>query len=192
MVFDAKMLLLRSELFPSPGTPGVMKHDPGLYAAHGARHECGGARGGGLRQDRQQQLGGVTRLRGHLSPETASPTGASPTSETSHPAATSPATEGTAAGRELTSTADIPVGGGKVFAQQKVVVTQPEKGEFKAFSAICTHQGCTVNRVADGTIDCPCHGSRFRVTDGSVAHGPAVRPLPVKQIKIEGNSVRLL
>ncbi|MEU7379275.1 MULTISPECIES: Rieske 2Fe-2S domain-containing protein [unclassified Streptomyces] len=125
-------------------------------------------------------------------PKTASPTGASPTSMTSHPAATSPATEGTAAGRELASTADIPVGGGKVFAQQKVVVTQPEKGEFKAFSAICTHQGCTVNRVANGTIDCPCHGSRFHVTDGSVAHGPAVRPLPVKQIKVEGNSVHLL
>ncbi|MFF9124613.1 Rieske 2Fe-2S domain-containing protein [Streptomyces sp. NPDC014889] len=125
-------------------------------------------------------------------PETASPSEASPASEASHPAADSLTTEGTAAGPELASTADIPVGGGKVFAAQKVVVTQPKKGEFKAFSAICTHQGCTVNKVANGTIDCPCHGSRFRIADGSVAHGPAISPLPTKQIKVEGNSVRLL
>ncbi|MEU3348231.1 Rieske 2Fe-2S domain-containing protein [Streptomyces sp. NPDC006700] len=125
-------------------------------------------------------------------PEKTSPSEASPTSETSHPPTTTRTGEGTAAGPELASTADIPVGGGKVFAEQKVVVTQPKKGEFKAFSAICTHQGCTVNRVAAGTIDCPCHGSRFRVADGSVAHGPAISPLPTKQIKIEGNSVHLV
>ncbi|MFI1766518.1 Rieske (2Fe-2S) protein [Streptomyces sp. NPDC020800] len=95
-------------------------------------------------------------------------------------------------GKVLTSTNDVPEGGGKVFAAQKVVVTQPQKGQFKAFSAICTHMGCTVNRVADGTIDCPCHGSKYRITDGSVVHGPAPRPLPPKTIKVEGNSIRLV
>lgn len=75
--------------------------------------------------------------------------------------------------QELAEKSDIPVGGGKVFKEQKVVVTQPKKGEFKAFSAICTHQGCTVNKVADGTIDCPCHGSKYRITDASVVAGPA-------------------
>ncbi|MGV9421931.1 Rieske (2Fe-2S) protein [Streptomyces sp. NPDC003674] len=94
-------------------------------------------------------------------------------------------------GRTLASTSDIPEGGGKVFKEQKVVVTQPSKGDFKAFSAICTHEGCTVSAVADGTIDCPCHGSRFRITDGSVANGPATRPLPAETIKVEGNSIRL-
>ncbi|MFF4016667.1 Rieske (2Fe-2S) protein [Streptomyces sp. NPDC001843] len=93
--------------------------------------------------------------------------------------------------RELASTGDIPEGGGKVFADQKVVVTQPKKGEFKAFSAICTHQGCTVNQVVDGKIDCPCHGSQFEIADGSVARGPAAKPLPAKDITVDGKSIRL-
>ncbi|GAA2922717.1 Rieske (2Fe-2S) protein [Streptomyces mexicanus] len=95
------------------------------------------------------------------------------------------------AGEELARTADIPVGGGKVFTEQKVVVTQPKKNEFKAFSAICTHQGCTVSRVANGSIECPCHGSAFRADDGSVSHGPAQQPLEERRISVEGNTIRL-
>ncbi|MBL1086200.1 Rieske (2Fe-2S) protein [Streptomyces actinomycinicus] len=95
------------------------------------------------------------------------------------------------AGKQLADTSDIPEGGGKVFKEQKIVVTQPKKGDFKAFSAVCTHQGCTVNKVADGTIDCPCHGSRFRIADGSVAHGPATRPLAKESITVHGNSIHL-
>ncbi|MER6211410.1 Rieske (2Fe-2S) protein [Streptomyces sp. NPDC001642] len=94
-------------------------------------------------------------------------------------------------GQELAKTSEIPVGGGKIFKDQKIVVTQPKKDEFKAFSAICTHQGCTVGTVANGTIDCPCHGSRYRIADGSVEAGPAPKPLPAEQIKVEGNSIRL-
>ncbi|MFF5026750.1 Rieske (2Fe-2S) protein [Streptomyces collinus] len=99
---------------------------------------------------------------------------------------------GSAPGTEkLAGTGEIPVGGGKVFKEQKVVVTQPGKGDFKAFSAICTHMGCTVDKVANGTIDCPCHGSRFEITDGSVAHGPATKPLPPRTITVKGNSIHL-
>jgi Rieske Fe-S protein len=94
-------------------------------------------------------------------------------------------------GQELAKTSQIPVGGGKIFKDEKVVVTQPKKGEFKGFSAICTHQGCTVSTIANGTIDCPCHGSKYHIADGSVAGGPAPKPLPEKQIKVEGDSVRL-
>ncbi|KOV91248.1 Rieske (2Fe-2S) protein [Streptomyces sp. NRRL B-3648] len=118
----------------------------------------------------------------------------SPSMPASMPASMSmsPAAEETAAdGKALARTSDIPEGGGKVFKKEKVVVTQPKKGDFKAFSAICTHQGCTVNAVADGTIDCPCHGSRFRIDDGSVAHGPATRPLPGRSITVDGKSIRL-
>lgn len=94
-------------------------------------------------------------------------------------------------GQELAKTSDIPVGGGKILRAQKIVVTQPKKDEFKAFSAICTHQGCTVSAVASGTINCPCHGSKFDIADGSVAGGPAPKPLPAEQITVEGNSIHL-
>ncbi|SES30066.1 Rieske Fe-S protein [Streptomyces sp. yr375] len=96
-----------------------------------------------------------------------------------------------AAGQELAKTTDIPLGGGKIFGAEKVVVTQPTKDDFKAFSAICTHLGCTVGSVADGTIDCPCHGSKYHIADGSVAHGPAPKPLPAKQITVEGSTIKL-
>ncbi|KUM83498.1 MULTISPECIES: Rieske (2Fe-2S) protein [Streptomyces] len=95
------------------------------------------------------------------------------------------------AGTELAKTSEIPVGGGKIFKDEKVVVTQPKKGEFKAFSDICTHQGCQVTSVSGGTINCPCHGSKFNITDGSVANPPANRPLPEKQIKVNGDSIEL-
>jgi Rieske Fe-S protein len=96
-----------------------------------------------------------------------------------------------AGGGTLAKTTDIPVGGGKIFKDQKVVVTQPTAGEFKAFSAVCTHQGCTVGTVANGTINCPCHGSKFKVGDGSVADGPAPGPLPSKSITVTGTDITL-
>ncbi|MEV6385032.1 Rieske (2Fe-2S) protein [Streptomyces sp. NPDC051773] len=105
---------------------------------------------------------------------------------------TSPGDAGTGgAGEELASTADIPVGGGRIFEERKVVVTQPQEGDFKAFSAVCTHQGCIVSSVSDETIDCACHGSRFTITDGAVVRGPATRPLPAEKIEVSGNSIRL-
>ena len=102
----------------------------------------------------------------------------------------SSAAGGMAAGA-LTATSAIPVGGGKIFDTQLTVVTQPTAGEFKAFSAVCTHMGCTVNQIADGRIDCPCHGSEYSITDGAVLAGPAPRPLPAKTIKITGDSIFL-
>ncbi|MGW4277711.1 Rieske (2Fe-2S) protein [Streptomyces seoulensis] len=94
-------------------------------------------------------------------------------------------------GGVLARTTDIPEGGGKVFAAQGVVVTQPVKGRFEAFSSACTHQGCAVNRVADGVISCPCHRSEFSAADGSVRKGPATRPLPAKGISVTGSEIRL-
>ncbi|MFJ8199723.1 Rieske (2Fe-2S) protein [Streptomyces sp. NPDC096152] len=96
-----------------------------------------------------------------------------------------------AGGAVLAKTADIPEGGGKVFASQGVVVTQPTKGEFKAFSSKCTHQGCAVNRIAGGVISCPCHKSEFSATDGSVKKGPATQPLPAKNITVSGEEITL-
>ncbi|NBM16427.1 Rieske (2Fe-2S) protein [Streptomyces sp. GC420] len=91
---------------------------------------------------------------------------------------------------ELAKTADIPEGGGKLLDSEGVVITQPKAGEFKAFSSKCTHQGCSVVGVTDGSIVCPCHNSKFSVTDGSVQAGPATQPLPAVSITVEGDVIK--
>ncbi|KPI28124.1 Rieske (2Fe-2S) protein [Streptomyces sp. NPDC048253] len=96
-----------------------------------------------------------------------------------------------AAAGALATTADIPEGGGKVFGSEKVVVTQPTAGTYKAFSAVCTHQGCAVKSISDGVINCPCHNSNFSITDGSVKSGPAQKPLPEVAITVSGDSITL-
>ena len=107
------------------------------------------------------------------------------------PASSQPASSQPAEGRPpaLAVTSDIPVGGGKILAARKIVITQPRAGSFEAFTAVCTHQGCTVSTVSDGTINCPCHGSKFSVTDGSVVTGPAASPLAPVGIKVHGTSI---
>lgn len=96
------------------------------------------------------------------------------------------------AGTLLGQAAQIPVGGGKVFAGQNVVVTQPAAGTYKAFSATCTHQGCQVNQVADGLIQCPCHGSEYAIADGSVKRGPAPKALSAAAITVRGGQIFLV
>ena len=85
----------------------------------------------------------------------------------------------------------MPKGGGTIFTDEQVVVTQPTAGEFKCFTAVCTHQGCVVSSVDGGTINCACHGSRFSITDGSVENGPASSPLSEVPISVEGDSIGL-
>ncbi|HEX8008152.1 MAG TPA: Rieske (2Fe-2S) protein [Trebonia sp.] len=99
---------------------------------------------------------------------------------------------GASTGTLLGLVQDIPVGGGMVFMNEKVVVTQPAKGEFRAFSAVCTHVGCVCNKVTNGTIDCPCHGSEFKITDGAVVTGPAPAPLPPRTISVTDGKIMLL
>jgi Rieske Fe-S protein len=96
-----------------------------------------------------------------------------------------------ASGSTLGPASSIPVGGGRVFANQRVVVTQPTAGQFKAFSATCTHKGCAVNTVSNGTINCPCHNSKFNITDGSVEAGPAKQALATKQVRTDGSTLHL-
>ena len=91
----------------------------------------------------------------------------------------------------LAKTTDIEVGGGAIFADEQVVVTQPSAGEFKCFTSICTHQGCPVTSVSDGTINCDCHGSQYSIEDGSVITGPATFPLAEEQITVSGSEITL-
>lgn len=94
-----------------------------------------------------------------------------------------------ASGPTTVKTSDIPVGGGKVFDGPKVVVTQPTAGEFKAFTAVCTHQSFLVGNVQGGTINCLHHGSMYNMSTGAVVGGPAPAPLAAKTVTVNGDSL---
>lgn len=78
----------------------------------------------------------------------------------------------------LGPSSDVPVGGAKLFREQKVIVAQPSEGTFEGVSAVCTHRGCVLDKVENDEGNCACHGSRFSVTTGKVLQGPATKPLP--------------
>ncbi|MCX6402298.1 MAG: Rieske (2Fe-2S) protein [Propionibacteriales bacterium] len=115
-------------------------------------------------------------------------TSSAPTSATTTETADD-ATSSAAAAGGLVAAADVPVGGGVVLAEEKLVVTQPTAGDYKGYTAVCTHQACLVTSVNDGKILCPCHGSSFNVADGSVAGGPAPSPLAAIAVKLDGDQV---
>ena len=109
----------------------------------------------------------------------------SPSEESSSPSEDSSSSGGEA----LASTSDVPVGGCFVVSAAKIVLTQPTEGDFKAFTAVCTHQGCLVETSTDGEIPCPCHGSRFSLEDGSPQSGPATAALAAVEITVDGDSI---
>ncbi|MGW0751784.1 Rieske (2Fe-2S) protein [Streptomyces sp. NPDC002587] len=86
---------------------------------------------------------------------------------------------------ELGAAAEVPVGGAKLYRERKLIVSCPAEGEYKAFSAQCTHAGCVLDKIVEGAGNCPCHGSRFDVATGKVLRGPATDPLPAVPVKAE-------
>ncbi len=97
---------------------------------------------------------------------------------------------GVAAGEDLVSLSTVPVGGAVVVSlgDKPVVVAQPTEGSAVAFSAVCTHQGCTVI-PGEGELDCPCHGSRFDLATGEVLAGPARTALPEIAVTVRNGQV---
>lgn len=89
----------------------------------------------------------------------------------------------------LAALADIPAGGGLILDDARIVLTRAEDGEVLAFSATCTHQGCTVSSIEQGLIVCPCHLSRFDLATGAPVSGPARRPLPPVAVEVTGEEV---
>jgi Rieske Fe-S protein len=93
------------------------------------------------------------------------------------------------AGSTLATTSEVPVGGGIILTDQRIVITQPTEGDFKAFSAVCTHQQNTVTSVADGVIECSFHGSSFSAATGEVEGGPAPSGLAKVEITVDGDQI---
>lgn len=92
------------------------------------------------------------------------------------------------AGEVLAATTEVPVGGGLVLAEKKIVLTQPTEGEFRAFSAVCTHQSGELKATDEG-LHCTLHGSLFSADDGSVLRPPASDPLPEVEITVKGAEI---
>lgn len=126
---------------------------------------------------------------GSTATDPSDPTSSAPSSSAPAAADESSASTAAPAAGGLVATSQVPVGGGVIVKGADVVVTQPSAGEFKAFSAICTHQGCLVSSVDDGKIICACHSSSFEITDGAVAGGPASAPLAEVPVTVEGDQV---
>ncbi|TCN38026.1 nitrite reductase/ring-hydroxylating ferredoxin subunit [Kribbella orskensis] len=126
---------------------------------------------------------------------TPSSTGSSsaPTSAPTSAPSSAPSSAGTPSsgggGAVLGPASDVPVNGGMVFQDAKVVVTQPTAGQYKGFTAVCTHAGCLVRTVENNTITCPCHGSKYNATDGSVISGPAPAPLAAVPVAVDGTNI---
>ncbi len=138
----------------------------GLVLAGGALAACGGAD----------------------STATEAATGAPTTGAPAAPATEAPAAPVSGA---LAAVSEVPVGGGVIVPEPPIVITQPVAGTFKAFTAICPHQGCLVSEVAENQIVCPCHGSLFSADDGAVVQGPAVQGLTAASITVQGDSIVL-
>lgn len=93
------------------------------------------------------------------------------------------------AGTSLVAAAEVPVGGGVALTDLRIVVTQPEQGQFKAWSGICTHQGGAISSVEDGEMICSLHQSHFAIDDGDVLSGPASNPLPEVKVRVQDGQV---
>lgn len=89
----------------------------------------------------------------------------------------------------LADTSEVPLGGGLILGEERIVITQPTAGEFVAFSAICKHQGFTVTSVADNVISCSHHGSKYDAATGEVVSPPAPVGLDELAIKVQGTTI---
>lgn len=136
---------------------------------------------------------GVLAACGGGSSSSTTPSSAAPATSggASAPASTPAASGSAGGGAVLGPTSEVPVGGGTIFTagDQKIVVTQPSAGVYEGFSAVCPHEGCNCNAVQDGVIVCPCHGSQFAITDGSVQRGPARQGLAPVSVAVAGGNV---
>ena len=95
---------------------------------------------------------------------------------------------------KVASTAEVPKGGMKkvMLGTQSVVLANVD-GKYYAIGSVCTHMGGPLEKgLLDGhEVQCPWHGSRFDLTSGQVKRGPAGRPEPAFEVKVEGSDIKL-
>ena len=133
---------------------------------------CGGGESGGSGSGWRRGLFGLVKEQ--LLPE--------------HPAAL-PRT-GSSSGA-IAQVSEVPTSSAKKFTNdgQPAVLVHLQGGDFVAYSAVCTHQQCTV-AYQDGQLACPCHGSVFDPSNGGeVVNGPAPEPLPEIPIQVQNGQV---
>lgn len=165
---------------------------PSTQTTDSALSECSAGQPGA---QRRAVLGGLVAAAGAVcagcstyGTRTSAP---APAQKADGPGGGASSTDAPAAAAPLAPTSAVPVGGGTILADKQIVLAQPTAGTFKAFTAVCTHQGCTVSSIDNGVIVCPCHGSRFHLADGSVDSGPAQRPLAPIAIKVADGQISL-
>ncbi|WP_018156100.1 Rieske (2Fe-2S) protein [Demetria terragena] len=112
-----------------------------------------------------------------------------PSSAAAEPSSAAKSSAGGDSGGVSVAASKVPMGGGFIDEKNKIVVTQPAKGEFKAFSAVCPHQGCVVDQVKDNEIGCPCHASTFDGSTGERTGGPAKKGLDAKKATVDGDQI---
>jgi 3-phenylpropionate/trans-cinnamate dioxygenase ferredoxin component len=96
--------------------------------------------------------------------------------------------------QKVALTSEIPKGGmKKIMLGSQQVLLANVNGKFYAIGNVCTHMGGPLDKgkLAGNEVECPWHGSHFDVTTGQVKRGPAGRPEPVYETKVEGNEVQI-
>jgi thiosulfate dehydrogenase (quinone) large subunit len=144
-------------------------------------------------------LGGITAIVGRAFGGTTSPT-ATPATTKAQPPSTSPpvlkGTPQTASGTAVGTVSSVPVGRGLSITNpadgSPAWVVHPSGNTFVAFSAICTHAGCTVQYDASNVqFACPCHGGVFDARTGQVLQGPPPAPLPSIRVHVANGQIRV-
>jgi Rieske Fe-S protein len=134
---------------------------------------------------------GVTTLAACGGSSSGSGTGASTSTGAADPSSASPGASSGAGSAALAKVSDVPVGGAisaNSAEGKPIILSQPTAGDIVAFSAICTHMGCTV-APAGAQLKCPCHGSVYKASDGSVVNGPAPNPLAPFNVSVSGQDI---
>ncbi|MFF4551568.1 Rieske (2Fe-2S) protein [Streptomyces sp. NPDC001422] len=89
----------------------------------------------------------------------------------------------------LGAESEVDKGGAELYQDQNVVVSRAEDGSLTAFSSICTHAGCAINKLDGTTLVCPCHGSEFDARTGKVLRAPATEPLNPLSVEAKNGKI---